>query len=486
MKSLKYFLPLAFFCFFSCDEDLLIEEPKSSLSTANFYQTAEDAEAAVYAIYNPIRSTYSFIDWGGQFTGVEDYAIGTGIYASLTEGVMNSASIGRTDAAYKAFYTAIRNANLVLKYVPPIEMDESQKNALLGEARFLRAFSYYQLVRNWGGVPLRTEPVESVDQAPIERATVEEVYALIIEDSKYAESNLPNDQELAGRPSKWSAKVMLADVYLYTEQWQEARDKSDEVINSGVYSLVRVEEPSDFEQIFGPTVETSSEDVWSLKYSRSNGGSAIPVQYAAPGSAYASEGWLSFYGLPTFPLLANWDHDDLRWQFNIITSYPKGDGTIVETPDDRPILFGKFKDPGHAPSNGNDFPIYRYPDALLIYAEADSQVNNGPTPLALERLNMVRRRAYGFNPSEESPVDFTLETAPSAEAFQDLVLRERAYEFLLEHKRWYDLKRTNSVQEVTLEAKGIQIPDSFLLFPIPQQEMDNNPAIGEDEQNPGY
>lgn len=483
MKLLKYILPLAFFCFISC-EDLLTEDPKSSLSSVNFYKTKADAEAAVYAIYNPIRSTYSFIDWGGQFTGVEDYAIGTGIYASLTEGVMNSASISRTDNAYKAFYEAIRNANLVLKYVPPIEMDETDKNALLGEAHFLRALSYYLLVRSWGGVPLRTEPVESIAQTSLPRATSGEVYELIVEDLKYAESNLPNDQQLAGRPTKWSAKTMLADVYLYTEKWQEARDKAEEVITSGVYSLVPVTEASDFELIFGPTAITSSEDVFSLKYSRSNGSSSIATQYALPNSAYSPSGWGSFYGLPTFPLLRDWDHNDLRWQFNIYTSYPTRDGSIVQNPSDRPILFGKFKDPDYAPGAGNDFPIYRYPETLLIFAEADNQVNNGPTQKAVERLNMVRRRAYGYTPTAVSPVDFTLQTASTAQTFRNLVLKERAYEFLCEHKRWFDLVRTKTVKQVTLEAKGIQISDNFLLFPIPQQEMDNNPDIG--EQNPGY
>lgn len=483
MKLFKFILPIALFFFASC-EDTLVEDPKSSLSSLNFYETEEDAEAAIYAIYNPIRSTYSFIDWGGQFTGVEDYAIGTGIYASLTEGVLNSSSISRTDNAYRAFYEAIRNANLVLKYIPPIDMNEMKKKSLLGEARFLRALAYYQLVRNWGGVPLRTEPVENTEQASIGRATVDEVYELIVEDLKFAEINLFDTQELSGRPTKWSAKTMLADVYLYTEKWELARDKADEVITSGVYSLVPVSVASDFELIFGPEAITSSEDVFALKYSRSNGGSAIPQQYALPNSAYSSDGYGSFYGLPSFPLLKNWDHDDLRWQFNIYTSYPTKDGTIVQNPPDRPILFGKFKDPGFAPNHGNDFPIYRYPDALFIYAESESQLNNGPTQLALERLNMVRRRAYGYTPTEVSPVDYTMQTAPTAQGFRDLVLKERAYEFLGEHKRWYDLKRTNTVQEVTLEAKGIQIPDKFLLFPIPQQEIDNNPEIV--EQNPGY
>ncbi|MGD9555421.1 MAG: RagB/SusD family nutrient uptake outer membrane protein [Mangrovibacterium sp.] len=397
---------------------------------------------------------------------------------------MNSSSIGRTDNAYKAFYEAIRNANLVLKYVPPIEMDETVKKALLGEARFLRALSYYLLVRSWGGVPLRTEPVESVSQTSIKRATPEEVYTLVVEDLKYAETNLPNAQQLVGRPTKWSAKTMLADVFLYTEKWQEALTKANEIITSGVYSLVPVTKASDFELIFGPTANTSSEDAFSLKYSRSNGSSSIPQQYALANSAFSSDGWGSFYGLPTFPLLRDWDHNDLRWQFNIYTSYPKKDGTIVQNPSDRPLLFGKFKDPGFAPGHGNDFPIYRYPEVLLIFAEADNQINNGPTQLALERLNMVHRRAYGYPPAAVSPVDFTLQTAPTAQAFRDLVLRERAYEFLCEHKRWFDLIRTKTVKQVTLEAKGVVISDNFLLFPIPQQEMDNNPSIG--QQNPGY
>jgi len=271
---------------------------------------------------------------------------------------------------------------------------------------------------------------------------------------------------------------------LYTEKWQEALTKANEIITSGVYSLVPVTKASDFELIFGPTANTSSEDAFSLKYSRSNGSSSIPQQYALANSAFSSDGWGSFYGLPTFPLLRDWDHNDLRWQFNIYTSYPKKDGTIVQNPSDRPLLFGKFKDPGFAPGHGNDFPIYRYPEVLLIFAEADNQINNGPTQLALERLNMVHRRAYGYPPAAVSPVDFTLQTAPTAQAFRDLVLRERAYEFLCEHKRWFDLIRTKTVKQVTLEAKGVVISDNFLLFPIPQQEMDNNPSIG--QQNPGY
>ena len=469
----------------SCSK-MLTEKPENILATVTFYKTKADAVAAVDAIYNPIRNQYGGTEWGGQFTAAEDYSAGTGIYLPLSLYVMNSSSIARTDAAWRSFYQAIRNANLVLKYVPAIPMTDAEKNALLAEARFLRALSYRNLVRSWGGVPLRTEPVEDVDHISGKRASVDDINALVIEDLKFSETNLPATQAMIGRPTKWSAKTMLADVYLYTEKWNEARDKADEVIKTGPYSLVPVTKASDFELIFGPTALTSSEDVFSIKYSRANGGSQIAQQYAMANSAYSSGGYGSFYGLPTYPLLKTWDPADMRWQFDIYTSYPNRSGVIVAASPDQPILFGKFKDAGFAPSHGNDFPIYRYPDALFIYAEAASQANGGPTALALERLNMVRRRAYGYNANVTSVVDYTLAVAPTAQAFRDLVLKERAYEFLCENKRWFDLVRTKTVKQVIKAAKGLDVPDYFLLFPIPQQEIDNNDDIGPADQNPGY
>jgi hypothetical protein len=469
----------------SCSKQLQ-EKPESLLSTTNFYKTKADAVAAVDAIYNPLRNEYGGTEWGGQFTAAEDYSYGTGIYAAIGQYVLTSSDIGRTDASWRNFYRSIRNANLVLKYVPPILMTDAERNAILGEARFLRALAYRNLVRSWGAVPLRTDPTENVEQVHMKRTPVAEVNAFIIEDLKFAETNLPNSQSMIGRPTKWSAKVFLADFYLYNEKWQEARDKADEVIKANIYSLVPVTKPSDFENIFGPTVQTHTEDVFSFKYSRANGGSQIAQQYAMPNSAYSENGYSSFYGVPTMPLLRDWDKNDLRYQFDVYTSYPNRSGAITPTSADRPLMFGKFKDAGFAPSHGNDFPIYRYPDALFIYAEADNQVSGGPTVLALERLNMVHRRAYGYSATAPSPVDFTIATAPTAQAFRDLVLRERAYEFLAEHKRWFDLVRTKTYKQVIKEAKGIDVPDKFLLFPIPQAEIDNNDEIAAGDQNPGY
>jgi hypothetical protein len=334
-------------------------------------------------------------------------------------------------------------------------------------------------------VPIRSEPTESTTSLGGKRAAVADVYSFIISDLQFAEANLPSTQALAGKPTKWSAQTMLADVYLTNGQWDSAAANADEVITSGAYSLVPVKQASDFNLIFGPTAVTSSEDVFSLKFSRTNG-SPMASYYAMPNCAYANVGYGTFFGLTTYPLLQNWDTNDLRYKFDIYTSYLSRSGTIVQNSATQPVRFGKFEDPGYAPGNGNNFPVYRYPDALFIYAEAASQAAGGPTALAVERLNMVHRRAYGYDPATPSPVDFTLATAPTAATFQALVLQERAYEFLCEGKRWFDLIRTGTVKQVILNAKGISIPDYFLLFPIPLQEIENNPDLGPQDQNPGY
>ena len=463
---------------------MLEENPNDLLFASNFYKTASDANSAINAIYTPLRADYA-ARYSYQFTAMEDYASAQGAYLPYALYSMNGSTIAKTDAIFEGFYEVINFANVALKYIPPIAMDSTSKNALLGEAHFLRALAYRNLVISWGGVPLRSEPTEGTTALAVKRASVADTYNFIISDLQYAETNLPSTQALAGKPTMWSAKTMLADVYLTNGQWDSAAANADEVISSGAYSLVPVKQASDFNLIFGPTVVTSSEDVFSLKFTRTSG-SPMASYYAMPNCAYANVGYGTFFGLKTYPLLQNWDTNDLRYKFDIYTSYLDRSGSVVQTSPTQPIRFGKFEDPGFAPGNGNGFPIYRYPDALLIYAEAASQAAGGPTALALERLNMVHRRAYGYDPTTPSPVDFTMATASTAASFQDLVLQERAYEFLCEGKRWFDLIRTGTVQQVIMNAKGLAVPDYFLLFPIPQQEIDNNPALGPQDQNPGY
>jgi starch-binding outer membrane protein, SusD/RagB family len=128
-------------------------------------------------------------------------------------------------------------------------------------------------------------------------------------------------------------------------------------------------------------------------------------------------------------------------------------------------------------------PVYRYVEALLFYAEAATRAEGAPSALALERLNMVKRRAYGYDPNTPSPVDYP--AGMSEDAFVDAVLQERAYEFMLERRRFFDLKRTGKVKEA-FAAAGKNFIDERLYFPIPENEINNNPALSQADQNPGY
>ena len=128
-------------------------------------------------------------------------------------------------------------------------------------------------------------------------------------------------------------------------------------------------------------------------------------------------------------------------------------------------------------------PIYRFTEAYLFYAEASSMADGSPSALALERLNMIKRRAYGYDPTAVSPVDYP--SGMSGNDFRDAIIQERAYEFITERRRWFDLKRTGKVKEA-FAAAGKTIIDERLLYPIPEDEINNNPAISQQDQNPGY
>lgn len=466
-----------------CSDDLLIEEPKS-LAVENFYNTPAEIEAAVYAIYAPLRDGNCL---GGlypaQQEAMADYGYGRGSYAAISDYAgLDPTNITRVGQMWDLFYRSIRNANLVIQNAPlGIDVSPEQANAFVAEARYLRAFVYFTMVQNWGGIPLRTE--ENLTEPNIERATEDEVYQLILQDLMFAEENLPATVGMSGRPSLWAAKTLLADVHLHLEQWPEARDKAAEVINSGEYSLINVNTPNDFLEIYGPNVITTPEEIFYMKFSAQSNYGWFYVMFAHhPGSGYHGAG--GYYGhysdTVANSIIKNWDENDLRKTYNLY-NWDIGLGPTT-------VLYRKFRDEDAPTSFGaaNDYPIYRYADLLLIHAEAASRASGGPTAAAVESLNKVHRRAYGHSPTVFSPVDFDVSDF-DANSFLDMVLQERGFETMYEGKRWLDLKRLGIAQEVIKEVKGIDVAEKHLLWPIPISEMNFNEALDPiEDQNPGY
>ena len=462
----------------SC-EDMLAEEPKT-IAAELFYNTPEEVESAVNALYVPLRASRA--EQVAILDAHTDWGYGRGSRAQYNDFAgMNAANANAAASRWNAFYQAIRNANLVIANAPHgTSLSEAQIAGFVAEAKFLRALAYFDLVRNWGGVPLRDEV--NMSDINLRRSTVEEVYALILADLIEAEANLPNDPKQPGRPTTWAAKTTLADVYLTLGRFEEARDKAGEVIQSNKFSLIPISSKEDIQwNIFGPELTTTPEEIFYFKFARELGqGNYLLWILNHPSTGFYNYGGAyAHYSDATNPFYVAWEDGDYRKDLWDMVDFGLGATTLVS---------GKYVDPAAVSNDGsgNDSPIYRYAEVLLIYAEAAARVAGGPTDEAVEMLNQVRRRAYGYHPASPSPVDLQIEDY-DAEALNDLVLRERAYEFQFEGKRWYDLKRTGTAAEAILEAKGLTIAEAHYLWPIPTEELSFNKALDPTaDQNPGY
>ncbi len=464
----------------------LEEVPKSFISKANFYETESDAQAAIRGVYSSFGTDYYGITYYLFLVLHSDYANGRGSQApiSLFDRILDQTNIDRASVNWATLYQQINQANSVLTNVPNVvKITDDVKNKIVAEAHFLRAMAYFNLVRGYGPVPIKTK--ESADISAIAgiREPESKVYDLIIADALAAEKDLPESVgDQTGRASKYAAKMLLAEVYLTLEKWTEAATKANEVITAARYSLVPVKKQEDFYKIFATV--TNSEDIMSVHHSDTRQ-SQIPIYEHRPNTPpynYNSGG--NFAWLPNLSSYIgnSWNDKDLRKSFNLYTKYVNANGDSVALPAASPILFKKFIT---TPQGFGSYsvPIYRYTEAFLIYAEAASMAAGTPSALALERLNMIKRRAYGYDLAVASPVDYP--AGMSKDAFRDAVLNERGYEFLIEGSRWWDLKRTGRVK-TAMVAAGRAFSDARLLWPIPTEELNNNPALTQADQNPGY
>lgn len=467
----------------ACTE-LLVEKPKNFVSPVNFYQNEKDAEGAIAGVYSsifPLNGDSKNMD--EQHSG---YVTGRGSFTSFGnfDKVISSDQYGRIAGLWNGLYTTISRANVVLNRVPQIKtISETVRTRILAEARFLRAMAYFDLLINYGAVPLRTTEITDVSEVAAPRAPINSINDLIINDLIQAEKDLPETVGTGtGKASKWAAKMLLARVYLNKEDWAKAAEKANEVIVSGKYQLVTVAVPDDFYKIFASV--TNSEDIMSHHSSVNRQTPFINWLHGA-GTPYNRGTVFGFTILPNLnsPVFKNWSENDKRKQFNIYSSYVNAAGVTITLPATNPWLFKKFiKD-----ATGNaiySLPIYRFTEAFLVYAEASAMAEGKPSTLALERLNIIKRRAYGYPLTASSPVDFP--SGLTLNQFRDAIIQERAYEFMLENIRWWDLKRTKLAKQAIEAATGKTFINERLLYPIPQAELDSNPGITQKDQNPGY
>lgn len=469
----------------SCS-DVIEEEPSTFLSPESL-NSELGAEAVVKGAYQIFQNNgYYRRELLAQLEMKSEYVKGRGSYLPPGDYDLDSRNINRVDEVWSVLYSAINRVNVIISSFNDLNLPEDKKNQWIAEAKVLRAFHYFHIVRLFGAAPLRTEAADDLNSLSIPKSSVDDIYDQILEDLTTAinSDGLPesySDTDL-GRVTIYAAKAILSEVYLTLEEYQNAANTANEIITSGVFSL----EP-DMYKIFSPDELTHSGDIFSVKFTRIDGlGTVIPCFMHNQQLGYSQAGWRVYLVNVEAPIIANWDPTDLRKSLNLYNDDPATlEGSVLTSAE--PGLFKKYIDidfvsqTGH----GNNYSIYRYADILTIFAEADAMTNNGATPDSYEALNKIRRRAYGVDiDTPDATIDYS---GLSLEEFREAVWEERAYEFMMEGRRWYDMLRTgeDKAKQIASEA-DLTLGDEDFLYPIPRQEIDNNDEITEEDQNPGY
>lgn len=501
MKLSKYlygFLLAA--CVAGCSK--MEEEPYGIINSKTFYKTPEDAESAIVYCYSILpevgyysRGYYIITELPTENLTQKGDA-GTSNF-ELDE-LRPTATNSDLDNMWTYIYRGISRTNGVITNVPTIAMPEANRNQIVGEAYFLRALHYFNLVRLFGEVPLRTVAIDNADQIPIAKSPIKDVYELIISDLKKAEQMIAGNKISEGRANRVAVHALLAKVYLHlgsskssgSEKYDFVTSADDMYAQAKAYAGKVVNEQSAYgftnflpdiwntevykktavsEHIFDAAVDRSGDREGSF--------SKLPNMFLPadrPMSIHYNEedasstlmnigqGWSHFR--TESAIYNSYASDDKRKTQLIVSKYWNS-GTEYKldiNSSSRPFT-RKFIDPlriGDASSCNS--PVIRFSDILLVYAEA-----SGPTAEGYAAINKIRARA-GIG---------DLPPGLGTQAFRDAVVEERALELAFEGNRLFDLRRTNSMDKVLVQKYGKTISSGAYFFPIPQREVDTNPLM---------
>ena len=473
----------------SACNDMLTEHPKDRISTDAFFQTPADAKAAIAATYRPL-STGAL--WGTNLqwalnaatdesrVGPEEENPNIVALTQLAWTTTNPYIAGSTASggAWSGLYQMITRANLVLARVPDITMDETQKAQILGEAKFLRALGYFYLVRLYGDVPLVTTPEEQ--EALGGRTPQAQVFAQIVKDATEAEAALPLTWPATdkGRATKGAAEALLAEQYIWRKDWPNAAANAKKIIDSGIYSLV-----PNYIQAFLPGSQNRPEEIFAAQSSSATGAPAIDIaawEYPRAMNPNSNGGWGTWQPLQSF--INSYPAGDYRREVSFFTSGVDPSGKTVTF---LPHVY-KYRPTARPGQQDVNWPIYRYADVLLMYAEALNE--QGQTAAAIGYVNQVRARARNGTGAENRASPADLPTSLSQAAARSAIFDERKWELAYEGKRWFDLVRQGfpafqaaESTDPTVIAANIQ--PTRMVWPIPQAQIDLNPNL---TQNPGY
>ena len=474
----------------SCSDDFVNVNSQDE-NSENFFNTEEDYQSALIGAYDLLQSSYLNVMLGEI---ASDNTLAGGESATDVPGIQEIDDMIHTPIndqlrdIWNWMYGGVNRANYILEFKDKI--DFPNKPNVLGQATFLRAYYYFELVKFFGDVPLAVDQrLLFGDQNTIDRTPAAQVYAQIELDLIYAAENLPPNQTQTGRVTKGAAQALLGRVYLYQNKFSLAAPVLDDVINSGVYDLV-----ADYSTLFENDNENNIESVFEIQYTDVEGAGFGCLQCSEGNVAIGFNGPRNFNGplfesgfsfnVPTQEVFDAFDQDDARREFAILdivafaqanTDFNDGAGVSFTEGFEHTGYFNRKYIPRVGDTNigdqnltnPNNYRAIRFADVLLMGAEAHNQ-GDGNDELARQYLNRVRERT-------------TLEDVnASGSALMQAIYNERRLELVGEGHHFFDLVRTGRAAQ---EIEGFTAGKNEL-FPIPLVEIQL--AGNRWLQNPGY
>ena len=511
-NQIKYLYLIVLASGFVACSDLLEETPVSQPLAENSFKTEANAIAAIVGVYSSLQLEGVYGQSQLEFTTDETYAGSRVPRSGFNLFTFTADNIEVILPIWRDHYKGINRANLAISKIPNINMDVTKRNNLVAEAKFIRALLYFNLIRYFGDVPYKDSETTSFNNLNITRTPVATIYENIIEDLEYGVDHLKvKTAFLAGHATQDAAKTLLASVYL-TRGSMAKRDNtgdgladfdlaasySKEVIDSNRYRLCPY-----FSDAFIVENKNNDEIVFDVQF-KSPGlgvGNTIGINMGIASDASGVDNLIS--GGSQGAIRANPYHqyyyekaDSVRLQWTdarIKIVSATGKFTRLSAVDNEPVAAAKFRRyPVRSPNfvlQTSDYdvnwPIFRYAEVLLIYAEALNETStSGPTQPAIDALNQLRSRARNVNRegvhADVLPRDLTLQKSTgladltldnplvsSQAAFRDYIFYERSRELSTEGKRWFDLVRWGSLK-TTLRNMVNKMTTKSLEAPVVQ------------------
>ena len=486
--------------FISCSDDFVETKPAYSIDSENYFNSEDDFNDALVAAYDLLQSTYANALLGeiasdNTLCGGESPTDVIGW--QQIDDMIHTQTNSNLKNIWDWMFAGVQRANYILEFQNKIDFEG--KTQIIAQARFLRAYYQFELVKWFGGIPMKGDARFKLgDEKTIPRSSVEEVYASIEADLTFAVANLSplTSTTQKGRITKGAAQALLGKAYLYQNKFSQAATTLESLITTSPYSLV-----SDYNSLFEMEGENGSESVFEVQYTDVEGAGFPCLQCSEGNVAVGFSGIRGYDGplfspgfsfnVPTQESADAFEVGDKRKNVAIldITAWAAANTNYDNAKGEKGILFGKgnedtgFFNRKYIPrkrsatsagdlnlTNPNNYRAIRYADVLLMAAEAYNRggIDDGK---ARGYLNQIRRRAFG---------DTNHDISASGAALTDFILAERRLEFFGEGHRFFDLVRTGKAVGT---IPGFE-KDKNELFPLPIEEIQF--ASGNWKQNPGY